>query len=100
MNRIGLLSIALFLGLGTACQRDDQAVHLKLDDISRRLNSIEGRLAANPQAAGAAGAAAAQQRPARAKPDPNAVYATPIDQSAYVGPKHAKVTLVEAFTFT
>ena len=94
MNRIGLATLA-FTVVGTfACQRDDQQINQKLDDISKRLTVIEAKIG-NATSVGAA--ARPQQRPG---PDPTAVYAVPIGESASIGSKLAKVTIVEAFTFT
>ncbi|MBA3454975.1 MAG: hypothetical protein H0T42_17940 [Deltaproteobacteria bacterium] len=77
------------------CQREDQNINKKLDDIAQRLTVIESKIGAAP----GAGAARAQQ-PARAQPSPTAVYAVPVGESAVIGAKHAKVTIMEAFTFT
>lgn len=93
MNRIGNLFVALAVVSAVGCQRDDQVINQKLDDISKRLNIIESKLGNAP----APGAAA---RPQRAAPDASAVYAVPIGESASIGSKLAKVTIVEAFTFT
>ena len=94
MKRIGPAFLAFTVLGAFACQRDDQAIHQKLDDISKRLNVMEAKLG-NPPAPGAA--ARPQQRQG---PDPSAVYAVPIGESAAIGSKLAKVTIVEAFTFT
>ena len=95
MNRIGLGLLTLSL-LG-ACQSDNENLNRKLDVIAQRLTTIESKLGAAP----ASGAAAARPpQPQRAKPDPTAVYAVPIGESASIGSKLAKVTIVEAFTFT
>ena len=93
MNRIGPAFLAVTILGAFACQRDDQAIHQKLDDISKRLNVMEAKLGNAP----APGAAA---RPQRQGPDASAVYAVPIGESAAIGSKLAKVTIVEAFTFT
>lgn len=95
MNRIGPVLLAFTMAGAFACQRDDQQLHQKLDDISKRLTVIEAKMG-NAPVAGAA-AARPQQRPG---PDPTAVYAVPIGESAAIGSKLAKVTIVEAFTFT
>lgn len=95
MNRFGSAFLAITVLGAFACQRDDKAISQKLDDISKRLTVIEAKLG-NAPAAGAA-AARPQQRPG---PDPTAVYAVPIGESASIGSKLAKVTIVEAFTFT
>jgi protein-disulfide isomerase len=75
-----------------ACQPvPDANVNKKLDEISNKLDAIEKKMAAGPQA------------PARPQPppgpDPQAVYSVPIEGAPYVGPQHAKVTIVEAFEF-
>jgi hypothetical protein len=95
MKRIGVALLATSASL-FACQRDDQAINQKLDEINKRLVAIEGKLGNAP--AGAAAVRPPQQQ--RARPDPSAVYAVPIGSSAVVGPPTAKVTVVEAFTFT
>jgi protein-disulfide isomerase len=95
MKRFGLVATAT-VGL-FACQYDDKSINQKLDQINNRLTAIEARLGQG----GAPGAAARPPQPGgRAQPDPNAVYAVPIADSAAIGPPHAKVTIVEAFTFT
>ncbi len=38
-------------------------------------------------------------RSRRPRPDPNTVYAVPVDDAPYLGAKHAKVTIVQAFEF-
>jgi hypothetical protein len=96
MTRLGSVFLAAALVGTLGCQRDDGTINKKLDDIGRRLTAIEARLGQG----GAPGAAPRPQQPARPAPSPTAVYAVPIANSAYVGPKHAKVTIVEAFTFT
>ncbi len=94
MNRIGLgLGLVAFTLAAVGCQSDQRAITKKLDEINKRLASIEAKI----------GTGAAVQRPPqqiRPQPNPAHVYAVPIANSAFVGPKHAKVTMVEAFTFT
>jgi hypothetical protein len=96
VTRIGYAFLTLTFVV--ACQQDNQAVVKKLDDISRRLAVIEAKLGNAPGAG--AGAAAQPPRPSRRGPDPSAVYAVPVGESASIGSKLAKVTIVEAFTFT
>jgi protein-disulfide isomerase len=98
VHRIGPALVASFAVAltGFGCQREDPAMTEKLDEITRRLTAIESKLDSAP-------AAAAVRPPPRARPsqpDPTQVYAVPIAKSAAIGPKHAKVTIVEAFTFT
>lgn len=96
MKRLGFALVPLTLITALGCQRDDQILNKKLDDISQRLTSIEAKLGNAPAGAGAARA----PQPARAAPVPTAVYSVPVGESAVIGPKHAKVTIIEAFTFT
>lgn len=74
-----------------ACQpQSDPAVMKKLDEITTKLDALEKKV-------GAGGGRPMPQQPSG--PDPSAVYAVPIEGSAYKGPEHAKVTIVEAFEF-
>lgn len=97
MKRIGSVFLAVSLLGAFGCQRDDQAMSKKLDDISQRLTSIEAKLGNAPAAGAAAARPPQQQRP---QPVPSAVYAVNVGESAVIGSKLAKVTIVEAFTFT
>jgi hypothetical protein len=99
MKRIGFVFVTTLAMAGVlGCQRDDSSVKEKLDQIDSRLAGIEEKLASG---AGAAAARPQQpQQPQRPQPSPTEVYAAPVDGAAYLGPKHAKVTIVEAFTFT
>lgn len=96
MNRSRFVLVTTLVAGTFACQADNKHINKKLDEISQRLAAIENKIGNAP--AGAAGPRAAQ--PQRAAPDPTAVYAIPIGESAVVGAKHAKVTIIEAFTFT
>lgn len=96
MRRIGLGLLATTTLVMIGCQADNTNVERKLDDISKRLTAIEAKLAAG----GGAGAAARPAQPSRPEPNPATVYAVPIAGSASIGSPHAKVTIVEAFTFT
>lgn len=99
MNRIGLGLVALtFAAFG--CQNDQRALNQKLDEINKRLVVIESKIGQGGGAVASAGAAARQPAQPRAQPNPAHVYSVPVANSAIVGPKHAKVTVVEAFTFT
>jgi len=75
----------------SGCQRDgDVQIEKKLDEIGKRLEEIDRKLAGGTAA----------RMPARPPgPDPKAVYAVPIEGSPFTGPAHAKVTLVEAYDF-
>jgi hypothetical protein len=92
-----MLSVVGLAAFG--CTRDDSKVGEKLDQIAQRLDSIEKQLAAGGGARGAAGAAGQRGAGAeRKRPDPSKVYAVPATGPA-IGPKEAKVTIVEAFEF-
>jgi protein-disulfide isomerase len=75
-----------------SCQPvQDENVNKKLDEISKKLDALDKKV-------GAGGMQAQRPQPPPG-PDPNAVYAVPIEGSAVSGPKTAKVTIVEAFEF-
>ena len=101
MKRLGVLFLASVFAAGAlGCQKADDAVVKKLDEISvklDKLDAIEKKLAAG----GGPGAARPQmpQGPQPGRPDPATVYSVPIDGNPSVGPAHAKVTIVEAFEF-
>ena len=96
MTRLGILVTGVAVGLfGLACQRDDQSVAEKLEQIDKRLASIESKIAAGGGARAGAGRQA--QRPKG--PDPRAVYSVDIAGDEFEGVKDAKVTVVEAFEF-
>ena len=59
---------------------------LKVDEMDKRLKKIEVLLADM-----------LDQPP---EPDPAAVYSVPIDGDPFVGPEHAKVTIVEAWDYS
>ena len=95
--RYGILGVTTALA-GFACQRpappvDNSAVEERLDKFEERLDKVEKDV----EAAGKA--AAKPRRPSRPKPDAKAVYSVPLGDSAYSGPEHAKVTIVEAFEY-
>jgi hypothetical protein len=82
--------------LALGCQKGgDTGVAERLDSIDKRLASIEEKLA---KGAGPRGAQR-PQRPQRPRPNPNDVYAVPIEGAAWKGAKDAKITVVEAFEF-
>ncbi|MBA3397908.1 MAG: hypothetical protein H0T89_35115 [Deltaproteobacteria bacterium] len=97
MNRIRFALVTTLVAGAFGCQADNKGTNQKLDEISQRLAAIENKIGSAPVAGAAAPRA---QQPQRAAPNPSAVYAIPIGESAVIGPKHAKVTIIEAFTFT
>ena len=99
MIRISSVCFATALVVTTiGCQRDDTTIADKLDQIDKRLQSIETTLAKGGGPAAGRGAAA-RKRPQRPRPKPNLTYSVPIEGAATKGPANAKVTVVEAFEF-
>lgn len=103
MARIGFVIASVFaLATVLACQRDDSSINDKLDELAENQKKILEKVG---QGGGSGSAAAERARKARAKkrrrakPKPNEIYAVPIEGAPAVGPKHAKVTMVEAFEF-
>jgi hypothetical protein len=91
---VGCGAIGLF-----GCQKADDAVVQKLDEISKKLDKlddIEKKLASG---AGAARPSAAPQGPVPGRPDPGKVYSVPIDGAPFKGAKNAKITVIEACEF-
>ena len=97
MRRIGLLFLPALALAMPGCQRDDTQVGEKLDQIIKQNEQIIKSLESGGGAR--AGAGAAQARQERKRPSPTEVYAVP-DNGPARGVKDAKVTIVEAFTFT
>jgi protein-disulfide isomerase len=96
MKRFGLLLLAGLIPLSLmACQMERDPILEKLDEISARLERLEG--GAQPGARAAQGDRQPAPRPDR--PDPNTVFAVPVGDSPRVGPDDAKVTIVEATDF-
>lgn len=83
----------LVAGFGLmACQPAGlDATNKKLDDVLTKLDALDKKVTA--------GAGRPQPMQPPPGPDPAAVYAVDITGAAYVGPEHAKVTIVEAFEF-
>jgi hypothetical protein len=83
------------------CQKQDEDTAKKLGEIDKRLARIETAIKSGRVGApGAARGRNARRRPQRPPgPNPNTVYSVPLGDSATIGPKHAKVTVVEAFEF-
>jgi protein-disulfide isomerase len=85
----GILSMVL-----VGCQKSDSSeIAAKLDEINKKLDSLDEKMAK------VGTGAAAPRRPSRPTPDPNKVYSVPVAGSPYRGPEHAKVTIVKAFEF-
>ncbi|TPV95429.1 MAG: hypothetical protein B7733_10015 [Myxococcales bacterium FL481] len=100
MRRFSYLFIGgAFAASLAGCQRpapgggDNSEVLAKLDEISKKLNDLEGKVEK------AAKAGARPSRPSRPRPDAKATYSIPLGDSPAVGPEHAKVTIVEAFEY-
>ena len=99
MRRITILIAAGAMALGlAACQKDTgSGLAEKLDQIDKRLASIETKLekGAGPGAArGGKG-----KPPSRPRPDAKTTYSVPVEGNPYSGPADAKVTIVKGFEF-
>jgi protein-disulfide isomerase len=93
---VSTFALASVLLSAAACQRPE--ADKRLDVVLNRLDTIDKRLANIERRGPAAGAAAAQ--PQRPRADANTVYYLPVgDGDVAIGPKNAKVTVVEAFDF-
>jgi protein-disulfide isomerase len=90
------IAALISLGLLAGCQKQDPALHEKLDRLAAKMDAIEKKLAQG----GGGGGQAAGAAPARRRPDPNTTYFVPVSATdPQLGAKHAKVTIVEAFEF-
>ncbi|MCK6549256.1 DsbA family protein [Myxococcota bacterium] len=78
----------LALAIVAGCQpTGNPELEKKVEDLTKRVAALEARPAAPARPQAPQG------------PDPMAVYAVPVDNAPAKGPKHAKVTIVEAFEF-
>lgn len=98
MQRFIIAASAISLScFGLGCQKEQSDVGEKLEQISKKIDSLDKKIA---QVAARGGAGAARpQRPQRPRPDPKKTYSVPIGTSPSHGPADAKVTIVKAFEF-
>jgi hypothetical protein len=104
MQKFRCVAFALLVAACTSRATEDKLDRLlegqktseKLDQVLAKLNDLERKVDAL-QARGVGGGG--QQRQAPAAPDPMATYSVPIDGDPSVGPRTAKVTIVEAAEF-
>jgi protein-disulfide isomerase len=89
--KLSIIGACAALIVAAACQPvANDETNKKLDEISKKLEAMEKKIGTGGQ----------PQRPQPpAGPDPSVVYSVPVDGSPIKGPKHAKVTIVEAFEF-
>ena len=90
MYLAGIAAVSLAL---TSCARDDSALTKRLDSMDSKLASIEQKL-------GQIGAGRPMAQPAQRRgPQPGTVYSIPVDNVPFKGNPDAKVTIVEAMEF-
>ena len=103
-----LISLSLLAAvMAVGCQKDsnvDKLMLTKLTEISAGIDKLNTTMAAGGGRGGAeamrGGAPGGQaNRPRPAAPDPNAVYAVPVDGSASEGNSNALVTIVKAYEY-
>ncbi|MBT8494527.1 MAG: DsbA family protein [Deltaproteobacteria bacterium] len=101
MRRITTLLACGVLAVGLAgCQKDGGAgLAEKLDQIDKRLASIEKNLASGGGAARPGPRGKNQRRPQRPRPDAKTTYSVPVEGSPSTGAATAKVTIVKGFEF-
>ncbi len=99
-KRPGFLLVAGLVAIGlVGCQKADDAVVKKLDEISKKLDKLEDIEKKLTAGGGRAAGARPKPGPRPGRPDPSKVYSLSIAGNPFVGAKHAKVTIVEAFEF-
>jgi protein-disulfide isomerase len=84
------------LGL-SGCQKADDAVVKKLDEISGKLDKLDA--IERSLASGGPPGAGRPPMPSPGRPDSDTVYSVPVDGNPFTGPEHAKITLVKGFEF-
>jgi protein-disulfide isomerase len=103
MRRIAIVLACGVLAAGlAACQKDSgSALAEQLEQIDKRLASIEKQLASGGGRPGAARGKdpSRARRPARPRPDASATYSVPVEGNPYSGAADAKVTIVKGFEF-
>ncbi len=95
MMRIGLLFLASLSLTLPGCTRDDSKMAEKLDQVIKKQDEMIDLM----KKGGGPPGRGANPRAQRPRPAPTEVYAVPIEGAPAVGPKDAKVTIVEAFEF-
>jgi protein-disulfide isomerase len=91
-----LLALTIVSALAAACQKATPAVDTetkkKVDDLGTKVDTIDKRLKKLEDFI-----AEVTKQPPQA--DPAVTYSVPVAGDPYVGPAHAKVTLIEVFEF-
>ncbi len=95
-EQLRFLSLAAMFAALSTSSCGGQTSDKKLDAVLTRLDGLDKKVDALSQRV----AGAQPRAPQRPQLDPNTVYAVPVaDNDPYVGPKHAKVTIVEAYEY-
>jgi protein-disulfide isomerase len=87
---------ALALLALVACQPDNRNLEKQLQEISKKLDTIDKHVGQGGGAGAAAGQGRGQQRP---EPDRAKTYAVPVDNDPFDGPADALITVVKAYDY-
>ncbi len=94
MKKLPLLLLTAGLATTAACQQDTKNTERKIDDLTKAVAALDQKVSAIQAGMGRMGQAPAQPQ-RRPEPDPNDVYAVPVDGDPFVGPADALVTIVK-----
>jgi hypothetical protein len=96
--------VAALAGLLGSCARSNPELTKKVDDLSKRVETLEASNKKMQEVVAFVAPIMEQQKLAEAEeaasePDPDARFAVDVAGNAYDGPEGAAVTIIEAFDF-